>query len=1633
MTYYIRSGRFGLGLLCRYTWVWKVVGVVFGFLGVTHTLEAQEIHGIHITDFQQPNPFCENHIDGGVVDFDDALQDGGREGESNASLDGWGCTGGNCVLRLYPDLGSHSVEVPAANWPDPDIPPISVVSGDLDPGTPGDEVLVLTMGPTQVCTGATVSSGPASCPHSDHTAEDSCEDDDYIWCEVEDFSDPDDREECERCAEGTWTDDCTLSIGSNLSASGSSWVDVPIYADDCEEAQGLIVVGNFSSAVGDEIVFLELDDMLEAGGTNTDAEVCHLYHRTSATGCTIITHTNLSDCEANSGSWSTPPWDTTSPPWPPQTGPPNCRVFKNDGTQENFTDSLSDSQLPRWRSTPMVAADLTGDGFDELIWGSAKKIFAMKSNGALPPVFEQVKELVSTDNLGLCGTGGQPPQTIQCLRTTWDGGCISGHSWGVTAMVAEDFTGDGWVDLIYGSVSEVGLKMLKHPSPLPVCTTPACLEPWITALDLDPRYTEPAVALPYPDGGAAFLQAGDYDGDGDLDIMVGADTSLSVDDGGTDETASGCRIANAPAYRVLFNDGAGNFSLGSNGSPGQDAGDIDWLVTGDFNGDGQQDLAVGDSSGPAWLDTNEPIEGMTYIGAVRSNSLFSVPAPAAAEDPLKFIVRAGFTRRIEGWPSPADEAATPLVFNAGKATLSITNSPSGDWTEFPDQWENIPYNFAQTEPTVYLTYTTFPSPGRDLSIKIELEDPTPGADTGVKLGSPAALDAKLVVTTATKHKYARGGISLAVVGTQTVVLGTNVQLPGHEGEFRILDTSTCASNPCLNGGTCTDDIPLSNHTYTCDCAQSYSGLHCEIPPPGETNVPSPEDVPEGAATTVTELAGTSGTPANEGTISARTIYYNDPLPFYDGEALNNPSLNLTRELMINTDSAGDSANFFGAHADTPSEFNAQWCLHRGWAQNNPSLVDLGSLEEACVSTWTESADVDDFWTASNIVPSRGAMLSFTLGKHIALTTAYMNAPSRLFSPAFSPPAFSGGLSGDVDYLDAFPVTGRNYSDPATNPIDTDSVVYIGANDGFLHAFDLTLHATTKTVIGATEKWAYAPANSVGRIRNQWAFFAADDDDLPTWSRYRYKRFVDGPVMVGDAYRSSDTSWRRVVIAGQGDGQSLATGPDTTLRRNFYFALDVTDPANPQPLWEFSDPMVMISNVGVACPDHTKLCSFPALGCSPEKSIPDCAETVGSPDKFADALGEAHSKPVIARVKANSGNIKWVALMASGRNNTNFKSAGRSVYMLDLFTGKVLKKWTLADKLKYTDDVAPSGYVQGGVAVVDISDTDDFECNDARDERDGCYGVIDFAYVGDSRGKLWRIDLRKGYHDYRVKPVNIFHAKTTNEASESIDGPIGHTPAIAIHEGWPLVLFGTGGTKEADITGKYHFYAVWDGPPNLAATPPLLTNYTPAGEGAPPRERTNIENDPLPGEWFVVAEAGTRNNTVGGPVDNHRFSAEPVVASNSIVYFSSAQGDLDEMDTCLRNLGDSNLYGYAVTDFKDLNNTLYEPGEIIPAFTQPAVDSNPIVNFLGGPTVGRIQQGIIVKPGPGVIIEGVPRRKTEEERKKLIPASDIFYQTASSGTAADNSNPAVKRMSQGHPGRLPIQIDFKVSRWREIAL
>lgn len=126
----------------------------------------------------------------------------------------------------------------------------------------------------------------------------------------------------------------------------------------------------------------------------------------------------------------------------------------------------------------------------------------------------------------------------------------------------------------------------------------------------------------------------------------------------------------------------------------------------------------------------------------------------------------------------------------------------------------------------------------------------------------------------------------------------------------------------------------------------------------------------------------------------------------------------------------------------------------------------------------------------------------------------------------------------------FKYTDAGYAAFVTQKAGRDKVVYVGANDGMLHAFKV---ASGIDATKGEELWAFVPT---AVIPDLWRLADSDYEN----NRHRY--YVDATANVGDVF--DGTNWRTILVSGLGAGGRS------------YFALDITDPTAPALLWEFTD-------------------------------------------------------------------------------------------------------------------------------------------------------------------------------------------------------------------------------------------------------------------------------------------------------------------------------------------------------------------------------------------------------------------------------------------------------------------------------
>lgn len=107
------------------------------------------------------------------------------------------------------------------------------------------------------------------------------------------------------------------------------------------------------------------------------------------------------------------------------------------------------------------------------------------------------------------------------------------------------------------------------------------------------------------------------------------------------------------------------------------------------------------------------------------------------------------------------------------------------------------------------------------------------------------------------------------------------------------------------------------------------------------------------------------------------------------------------------------------------------------------------------------------------------------------------------------------------------------------------MIYVGANDGMLHAIRADIGNTTES---GKELFGFIPQGVYANLSRL------------TDPNYSHRYFVDGAPHVGDAY--VDGGWATILVSGLGAGGRSV------------FALDVTDPSDfsdSKVLWEFQDP------------------------------------------------------------------------------------------------------------------------------------------------------------------------------------------------------------------------------------------------------------------------------------------------------------------------------------------------------------------------------------------------------------------------------------------------------------------------------
>lgn len=390
------------------------------------------------------------------------------------------------------------------------------------------------------------------------------------------------------------------------------------------------------------------------------------------------------------------------------------------------------------------------------------------------------------------------------------------------------------------------------------------------------------------------------------------------------------------------------------------------------------------------------------------------------------------------------------------------------------------------------------------------------------------------------------------------------------------------------------------------------------------------------------------------------------------------------------------------------KWNTQNC-DGGGNPTGSAVTGLDASEQAFFGT-AQVAGLSQFPTMTD--GSSGTVNQRTLAKDANLVN-FLRGQRGLegFTPNDATALYRTRTSVLGDIVNAQPVFVRapfadfqdaGYAAFKTTNASRTPMVYVAANDGMLHAFYAGTSPTDPQ--GGEEAWAFIPTMMLPELHK------LADNNYGALHRY----YVDGTPTAGDVFDTAAAAWKTILVGGFNSGSKG------------YYALDITDPANPKGLWEFK---------------HDPVCSGTPVG-----QTTDCH------------LGLSYGNPQISKLADG----RWVVFVTSGYNNVNSPAAtgdGQGyLYVLNAITGQIIYKIATG----VGDATTPSGLGKINTFVLDTA----------------VNNTTEHLYGGDLLGNVWRFEVNASQAAIRLAtltdPANNPQPITTKpELAEFGSPPVKH--------------------------------------------------------------------------------------------------------------------------------------------------------------------------------------------------------------------------------------------------------------------
>ncbi|HEX3036938.1 MAG TPA: PilC/PilY family type IV pilus protein [Thermodesulfobacteriota bacterium] len=513
--------------------------------------------------------------------------------------------------------------------------------------------------------------------------------------------------------------------------------------------------------------------------------------------------------------------------------------------------------------------------------------------------------------------------------------------------------------------------------------------------------------------------------------------------------------------------------------------------------------------------------------------------------------------------------------------------------------------------------------------------------------------------------------------------------------------------------------------------------------------------------------------------------------------------------------------------------------------------------------------------------------------------------------------------------------------------DRTGVVYVGANDGFLHGFnagDLInasfANPVTNPFTGQTET---VPFFSEGDGQELFAF--APPSFLPdaiaplskgpvspsgiTPPDYRFgdfktfvvdnqfqRSFFDGSPLIADVWIDSDSSGANGILDNDSCSSTISS-PDSVIDvcGKEWHTLLVAGYRNGGGAYTALD----ITNIDRTQSDLKKLADGP--------DYPKHLWTI-----FDEHVGNVWSDPTIGRVRMNTsdknGVDRWVMFVGGGidpldTDPTNGVSFGNAFYAIDIVTGQVIFKFHPDGSLTNDDKM-----------VCDMpSKVGAFDLN--------ADGYIDLVYEGDTCGRLWRFDVSTPVETTSAVADTgpdgsavltapdwtgdiAFCANTASECARTNNvptvnlQPIFFAPTVVLDDiGRRHVIFITGNRREPSNTSEYgKLYNFIDEfiPAFLVGGTAISASMKTESDFSSPEEiidlvpQTGVDNQfttsdgtDVQGEYIVNFP-----DNVGTPSGEKGFGA-PVVISGVLVFTTFTPSVESEENPCVGGTGFGRIF------------------------------------------------------------------------------------------------------------------------------